>query len=265
MICRRHILGCYWRKYWRKCALVLTLLLPQALLAVPESQQLVVLLHGLGRSKESMGKMGESLSAAGFAVCNIEYPSRKFTVEVLARDYVLPAIEKCIADNPQQTVHFVAHSMGGILVRQLRASKAPLHFGRVVMLGSPNAGSEVVDTIGNWRLFQWYDGPAAQELGTGAPLLQQLGPTDLEVGIIAGNRTVDPLFSSLIPGDDDGKVSIEHAKLAGMRDFIVLPVSHPFLMRDVLVINQTIYFLQKGKFKHPKPSATPPPLLLRKH
>lgn len=257
MACRQYIL----RSHWRRCVLVLALLLPQILLALPQSQPLVVLLHGLGRSKQSMDKMGEALQAAGFAVCNVGYPSRQFTVEVLVRDHVLPAIQQCVAGDPQQQVNFVAHSMGGILVRQLRASRAPLQFGRVVMLGSPNAGSEVVDTIGNWRLFQWYDGPAAQQLGTGAPLLQQLGPTDLEVGIIAGNRTVDPVFSSLIPGDDDGKVSIEHAKLAGMRDFIVLPVSHPFLMRDALVISQTIHFLQKGKFKHPKPSS--PPLLLR--
>ncbi|HTR00555.1 MAG TPA: alpha/beta fold hydrolase [Candidatus Acidoferrum sp.] len=229
-------------------------LLPaQPAYAVLPERPLVVLLHGLNRSKQSMAKMAQALKDGGFDVCNVGYPSSEFTVEVLAHDYVLPSVQQCLGANKQRPVNFVTHSMGGILVRQLRANKEPLHFGRVVMLGTPNAGSEVVDKLGDWVLFQWWNGPAAQELGTGAPLLNKLGPTDLDVGIVAGNHSIDPIFSSMIPGDDDGKVSIEHAKLAGMRDFIVLPVSHPFLMRDDAVISQTINFLQTGKFRHPPP------------
>jgi hypothetical protein len=141
--------------------------------------------------------------------------------------------------------------MGGILLRQLRASGASVPFGRVVMLGPPNGGSEVVDKLGELALFQWLNGPAGSQLGTKAGSLPRaLGPTDLEAGVIAGKNSINPILSFLIPGEDDGKVAVENAKLPGMRDFLVVPVSHPFLMRDADVIAQTIRFLQTGQFAH---------------
>ena len=241
---------CRQRGSTRLCCALLLFVTSLAPVHAASSNEVVVLLHGLARSKTSMEEMSEKLSAKGFSVCNVGYPSREFTVETLTAEHVLPAIEQCLAGKAQPRVNFVTHSMGGILVRQLRASKARLNFGRVVMLGPPNAGSEVVDKLGDWSLFQWLNGPAAQELGTGAPLLQKLGATDLEVGIIAGSSTINPILSSMIPGDDDGKVSIEHAKLPGMKDFLVLPVSHPFLMTDDVVIEQTLNFLSEGRFRH---------------
>lgn len=226
----------------------LALLLPVLQAAAAETSPTVVLLHGLIRSSASMEKMADALTAQGYDVCNIDYPSTAYPVETLATDHVLPAIKACAGDNAP--ISFVTHSLGGILVRQLRASGAPLVFGRVVMLGPPNGGSEVVDKLGGLALFQWMNGPAGNQLGTVSGLPVQLGATDLDVGIIAGNSTINPLLSLLIPGDDDGKVAIEHAKLDGMRDFIVLPVSHPFLMRDDEVIAQTLQFLQNGRFTH---------------
>lgn len=219
----------------------------------------VVLLHGLARSAGSMKKMAAALAAEGYYVCNIGYPSTQFPVATLAADHVLPAIEACVGKDNSSAVNFVTHSLGGIIVRQLRATGAPINFGRVVMLGPPNAGSEVVDTLGGWSAFQWFNGPAGNELGTDA-LPGALGPTNLEVGIIAGRHSINFILSRLIPGPDDGKVAIEHTKLAGMRDFIVLPVSHPFLMKDRDVIAQTLSFLREGRFQHAEqvsPEPTP--------
>ena len=237
-------------------ALLIFLLIPLAVQA--GEAELVVLLHGLARSPDSMEKMKYSLEQEGYEVCNLGYPSTEQSIEQLASDQVLPAIHACRGPERRRT-HFVTHSLGGIIVRQLHAmpaDEAALVFGRVVMLGPPNGGSEVVDKLGGMPPFQWLNGPAGQQLGTDENAVPvRLGATNLEVGVIAGNRSINLILSTLIPGDDDGKVSIDNARLEGMKDFIVLPVSHPFLMKDDDVIRQTINFLQAGAFQHPAPDA----------
>ena len=208
----------------------------------------VVLLHGLARTSDSMSRMAHALEAAGYHVCNVSYPSRKHSIETLATDFVAPAVRTCRASETD-TVHFVTHSLGGILVRQLAKSEPDLKIGRVVMLSPPNHGSEVVDRLGTWTLFMLINGPAGIQLATGEEYLPRtLGPASFDVGIITGNRTINPILSLLIPGDDDGKVSIESARLEGMSDFRVIPSSHPFIMNNERAIAQTLAFLAKGKF-----------------
>lgn len=210
----------------------------------------VVLLHGLARSARSMRPLAEALEAAGYTVCNVDYPSTEHAVDVLVRDYVLPAVGRCAgAGGPP--AHFVAHSMGGILVRYIAALPDAPAFGRVVMLGPPNRGSEVVDRIGDWAVFGWINGPAGDQLGTGADSLpNRLGPAPFPLGIIAGRHSINWINSAMIPGADDGKVAVSRARLAGMDDFVVLPVTHPLMMRDDDVIAQTLYFLEHGRFAH---------------
>lgn len=213
----------------------------------PEAAQTVVLLHGLARSAKSMRRMASSLESTGYAVCNIDYPSTEHAIEVLAKDHVLPTIETCAADAEQ--VHFVTHSMGGIIVRYLATLDTAPAIGRVVMLGPPNSGSEVVDRIGDWAAFNALNGPAGQQLGTDAESLpNQLGPATFEVGVIAGRRSINWINSTMIDGRDDGKVSVKSAQLEGMADFLILPVTHPMMMRSRRVIRETQHFLQHGKF-----------------
>lgn len=208
----------------------------------------VVLLHGLARSSNSMGKMRKALIAAGYDTCNIGYPSTKATVEELATSHVLPAIRECVPGNVTR-LHFVTHSLGGIVVRQLVSNGNLQHVGRVVMLGPPNGGSEVADKLKRNWFYRRLNGPAGEQLGTlpgDAP--KRLGSADFELGVIAGNRSINPILSLMIPGRNDGKVSVENAKLDGMRDFLVLNTTHTFMMRNHQVIAQVLHFLAHGEF-----------------
>jgi triacylglycerol lipase len=210
----------------------------------------VVLLHGLARSAASMDRMGKALTAAGFEVCNVAYPSRRHTIAELTENFVAPKISECFSD-PQQPIHFVTHSLGGIVARQLAFAGLIEKFGRVVMLSPPNQGTEVVDKLGNLALFSAVSGLAGRELGTSTDALPaQLGKPPFEFGIITGTRSINLFLSLMIPGPDDGKVSVKRAKLDGMKDFLAMPVTHPFIMINEKVIDQTIHFLRYGIFAY---------------
>jgi len=215
--------------------------------APSESSAMVVLLHGLGRSARSMVYLEERLTADGYSVYNYDYESRKKEIPFLVND-LHGFIENCCQQD-ETTLHFVTHSLGGILVRALIAEKRPGNLGRVVMLSPPNKGSETVDYLGDYTFFEKIFGPAAMQLGTGPDSFPNLmGPADFVLGIITGDRTIDPISSWIIPGEDDGKVAIEKTKLEGMTDFLVMDVSHTFIMQNPEVVDEVIYFLQKGRF-----------------
>ena len=213
-------------------------------LAPPDT---VVLLHGLGRTSKSMTYMQGRLTEAGYHVFNYDYESRKGEIDSLVAD-LLQYLETCCS-RKEPDLHFVTHSLGGILVRALIARERPGNLGRVVMLSPPNKGSETVDLLKDYSLFKKIFGPASMQLGTDPDSFpNRLGPADFELGIITGSRTIDPISSWIIDGDDDGKVSIEQAKLEGMADFMVVQVSHAYIMSNPDVVNEVIYFLQNGRF-----------------
>ncbi len=208
----------------------------------------VILLHGLCRTSRSMAKMERALTEAGYEVQNVDYPSRTASVQQLADDAIGKAVGDCQRDGAAK-IDFVTHSLGGILVRSYLARHSIPSLGRVVMLAPPNQGSEAVDKLGGLFLFKWINGPAGNELDSGANSTpNRLGPATFPVGVIAGDRSINWINSRLIPGPDDGKVSVERTRLAGMSDHIVIHATHPFIMRNRNAIRQTIQFLRTGSF-----------------
>jgi pimeloyl-ACP methyl ester carboxylesterase len=218
------------------------------LIPIDNGSESIILLHGLARTSRSMNKAGKFLAAYGYQIINIDYPSRSADISALSQQYIAPALTQCETKDIKK-IHFLTHSMGGILLRDYLASQAIDKLGRVVMLAPPNQGSEVVDKLGSWRLFYTLNGPAGLQLGTdNNSVPNQLGPVNFQLGVIAGNKTVNPFLSRLIPDVNDGKVSVSRAQVAGMKDFIVMPYSHAFIMQHEAVIEQALYFIQQGCF-----------------
>lgn len=224
-----------------------TLAIASSAFGAPEE---VILLHGLCRTPRSMTKMERALVEAGYTVQNVSYPSRTASVQQLADDAIGKAVSDCQRDGAVK-INFVAHSLGTILVRSYLARHSVSSLGRAVMLAPPNQGSEVADKLGGWFLYRWINGPAGIELGTGTNSVPNaLGPANYPVGIVAGDLSINWINSLLIPGRDDGKVSVERTGLAGMRDQVVIHTAHPFIMLNHEAIRQTIQFLREGRFEH---------------
>ena len=213
-----------------------------------KNKSCVIILHGLGRTRNSMHKIEKYLSQRGYDTINEKYPSTNMSVKEITKTSLNDIINR-IGNHPERTIHFVTHSMGGILVRYyLRDNRLP-NLGRVVMLAPPNSGSEVVDWLKKSFIYKRLLGPAGQELGTGDDSLPiKLGPVDFELGVIAGNRSINWINSLVIEGPNDGKVSVDKTKVKGMGDFLIVRRTHPFIMNGEEVMFQTEHFLRKGFF-----------------
>lgn len=208
----------------------------------------VILLHGLGRNRFSMKRIATRLEHLGYKVWNRGYPSTEKPVQNLVADHVLPAVRWAESLGATK-IHFVTHSLGGILVRAYLQENTLPAGSRIVMLAPPNKGSEVADRLKPFFLYRRLMGPAGQQLGTTPDSIpNRLEPVVADIGVIAGTRSMEPWFSLIIPGPDDGKVSVENTTLSEMHDFLTVKCTHPFIMLSPEVINQVVSYLQDGRF-----------------
>jgi pimeloyl-ACP methyl ester carboxylesterase len=210
----------------------------------------VILLHGLGRFRQSMRRLEQYLKSLGYTTMNLAYPSTTKSIETIAETHLVRAVQGCEAGGAEK-IHFVGHSLGGIIVRQYLQQHSVPAGSRLVMLSPPNQGSELVDLLRHIPPYEWITGPAGQEIGRGPEgLAHRLKPVEIEVGVIAGNRSMNLLFSIFMDGPDDGMVSVASTMLPEMRDFISVPSTHTFIMKNPLVMRQVGHFLKHGTFDH---------------
>jgi len=207
----------------------------------------VVVLHGLGRGRSAMWLLGSRIENAGFDVVRIGYDSLREAPEEILAD-VVQQVDRCCRALATP-VHFVGHSLGGLIIRGYLAAHRPANLGRVVLIGTPNNGTPLVD---RFRDSWWLSlaGPTARELGTGPDSFPaSLPDPDYPVGVIAGVGA-SVFISGLIPGDDDGLVPVESTKVTGMTDFILVDLGHALMRYSDEVARQTVAFLQRGRFIH---------------
>ncbi len=211
-------------------------------------KECVIVLHGLGLNRLWMWPLAVFLRRRGFEVINVGYPSTRRPIDDLVREHILPIAREKSAQ--AERLHFVGHSLGGILIRRLVQNHGFQISGRAVFLGTPSHGSEVADFLKNLFLFRLIFGPAGQQLGTkNNSLLESLPPPAFDLGVIAGNHHwLHFPVGLFMPKPNDGLVTVASTKVDRMKDHITLGTDHSLMVMDPRVMKQTGYFLQQGSF-----------------
>lgn len=196
-----------------------------------------------------MRGLARFLEKQGYRVLNLGYPSTRYSLEELS-DIIHDTVQP-FAESLPGVLHFVGYSMGGLVVRVYLQRHRPENLGRVVMIGTPNHGSEMADFVKNWRIYRWLYGPAGQQLTTDqSGVLAHLGQVNYDLGVVAGNWSLDLLGAYIIGKPNDGKVSVESTRLSGMRDHVIVSTSHAFMVSNRTVWQQILQFLRMGRFLH---------------
>lgn len=211
-------------------------------------EESVIVIHGFARRAQSMETLAYEVHKAGYEVRNVGYSSINQSVEEVKTE-VFKKFDQYISENPDKKIHFAGHSLGGLLVRAYLDQKQLKNLGAVVLMGTPNRGTSLVNQYEDKWYFSWL-GPIIAELGVdNSKFLKTLKPPYYTVGVIAGSKPYSRWSSGTIEGQNDGLVAVESTKLEGMNDFIVIDVNHSRMKRDPRVIEQVIYFLKNSKFK----------------
>lgn len=209
----------------------------------------------MGRSRRSMSHLESDLKSKGYITYNRSYPSTVANVERSSIHYINSALANIPRDSISK-IHFVTHSLGGLLVRYYLSHHKIKQLGRIVMLAPPNQGSEVAERYRHHFWYKWMTGKPGQQLyQNNNPLLEKLAPLQAEVGVIAGTRSSDPWFNHVFDVEHDGKVSVEDAKLPEMKALIKVDYGHTFIMNKRKVKNHIANFLATGDFYQTKSGA----------
>jgi pimeloyl-ACP methyl ester carboxylesterase len=212
----------------------------------PPGQHLVLLVHGILRSTGTFTALEKALIETGFDAVAISYPSSRGTIEEHAEG-LARLLDR---QDGTETVSFVTHSMGGLVVRHLLARggawKRRIEVHRIVLIAPPNRGSAIARLLEDIPAYRLIYGEAGQQL-TPAEVSKAPG-LDHPFAIIAGGKGDGRGFNPLLPGDDDGTVGVAETRLEGAADFLVVPEIHASISNHQETIRATINFLKRGRF-----------------
>jgi len=226
----------------------------------PLPKEVVIVVHGLGASRQWMDSLSEYLEdEGGMTVVNVGYPSTMKEIGEHAAS--LTNVIKNL--DGVETISFVAHSMGNIVIRHslndlamMPASEQPqITYKRFVMIAPPNHGASAADKFADSKIAQALGGEAIMQLATEKgwqTLEQRLATPNFEFGIIVGGRGDDEGYLAAIPGDDDMLLSVATSKLAGATDFAQVKGIHQTLPKNEQVQEYTLRFLQRGYLVSPR-------------
>jgi len=229
--------------------------LKQKLDLPPVGGKVVIVLHGMVRSRSSMTGLCKYLAQHGdYTVLNVSYASTRSTVDVHAASlaHVVANLDAEVGE-----INFVAHSLGNLIIRRYladcyrhkRGLSPDPRISRIVMLAPPNTGARIAELFEHVKIMEWVWGDSAVELAErGDELQRELATPKCQFGIIAGGQGDQEGRTRFLEGDDDLVVRVEETKLAGARDFAVLPVFHGWIMNDPMVREYTLRFLEHGHF-----------------
>ncbi len=226
------------------CIISCLLLLPKTAFA----QDCVILLHGLMRSSGSMSAIDSRLKQASYKTVNMNYASHRYSISDLADQTIPEAIRQCEASSELDRIHVITHSMGGLVIRDFLARNTAVKFDKVIMLGPPNQGSELIDFYARFPGFLKVAGPAAVQLSTSYQAERSYVVNDseqksYELIVIAGNKSINPILSWIIPGEDDGKVAVDRTYIDGVDHHIILPANHAMMMYNKIALDTMIKLL----------------------
>ena len=211
-------------------------------------EESVIVIHGFARRASSMNTLAYAIHQAGYEVRNVGYNSINQNLNDI-KEEVFEKFNQYISLNPGKKIHFVGHSLGGLLIRAYLEENKLNNLGVVILMGTPNKGTQLVNQYEDKWYFSWL-GPVISELGVdSSQFLEALQDPYYTVGVIAGSKPYSRRSSDYLEGAHDGLVTVESAKLEGMHDFIELEVNHSIMKRDPRVIEQVIYFLKNSQFK----------------
>lgn len=223
----------------------------------PNDGDYVVLVHGLTWARATLRDLGKFLHQHGYHVIEVHYPSHSIPISAILDDYLRPALRAHCSD-PAKRVHFVAHSMGCVMVRKLLTDTPIDQLGRVVLLAAPNKGAEMAGLFSRAPLFGRMLGASVRQISAEpGSVPNQLGPVAFGPGIIMGTRSRVPFAAALLPGPDDGVVRVDSGSVAGMAGLITVAASHGSLHRSRTARAQILHFLGIGQFSAMAPALAP--------
>ncbi len=211
----------------------------------------VVLLHGLWRTCRSLARLQRELESRRYDCQCWRYASRRMRLA----GHVAAFRDWLSAQNFEGPVHFVGHSMGGLIIRGALAVEPPVTIGRIVLIAVPNRGAGIAARVGAWPLSQEIFGLPLQDLRENSPFLRDLGVPAAEIGVISGLRRFHPLnpssYLNMIHSQErghDGTIELANTYLDGAADSIAIDANHTFICDHEEVIQQTAAFLENGEF-----------------